>query len=290
MNPLRINVDPELLETGKYGAGALVRIERSSTGGGAGYAEIGTAPLVANQLVVEYDDATGTTSHWYRTRYSNSTNTAQSEYGPEFQPVTPSAYATVEDFTDTFEIPPVAARVRRIAGALEEASAMIGAAIGWDFYRHPATGTEQRTYDVQRNTRRLCVHGGVVSLTSVEVRYGPDDAWQTVDTDDWNLDPRNPMTGEAAGHVALTGDGAWPVFPAGVATVRLTGAFGYAAVPVDVRRATVALARQIYRADATTPGGLAGPDEWGGGQMPRGWPDDAYRVVDRFRRLYWCHI
>lgn len=292
MIPLRINVDPEMLETTKYGAGAVVRIERSSSLGGS-YAEIGTAPLVANQLIVEYDDATGTTSSWYRTRYSDSGNTKQSDYSPEFQPATEIAYATVEDFTDTFEVSPSSGRVRRIESVLAEASSLLVAAIGWDFYRHPASaGTEQRTLDVSRASRRLCVHGGVVSLTTVEVRGGPTDSWTTLSESDWYLDPRSVSIGESAGHVALTGATGWTTWPAGVATVRLTGVFGYATVPIDVRRATVALARQMYRADSTTAGGAYGPDELAGGIAPGSgvWPRDTYDVVNRYRHLYWCQV
>ena len=76
---------------------------------------------------------------------------------------------------------------------------------------------------------------------------------------------------------------AW-IYNAGQRRVRLTGVFGYATPPRRFVRGQVALARQIYRADATTPGGMAGPDEWAGGAMPRGWPDDAFRGVVEFYR------
>lgn len=288
MNPLRISVDPELLEASKFGAGAVVRVERSSSLGGT-YVEVGTAPLVANTLVVEFDDATGADGDWYRTRYSKATPATAPDYSPysaEWQFTSaPSAYATVEDFTDTYEVAPLAGRVRRIASVLEEASAQLTAAIGWDFYRHPASsGTEQRTLDVRRSTSRLCVHEGIVSLSLVEYRGGPSDSWTGLTTSDWYLDPR---TATPAGHVALTGT-AIAAWPKGVSTVRLTGVFGYATVPADVRRATVALARQIYRADATTAGGGYGPDELAGGIAPSAgmWPRDAYEAAKRYRELY----
>lgn len=74
----------ELLNTGAYGAGALIRVERSTTGG-SGYAEIGTVALVGGQTIYTYYDQAGSTSSWYRTRYSNAGNTVDSDYSAEFQ-------------------------------------------------------------------------------------------------------------------------------------------------------------------------------------------------------------
>ena len=291
MITLTINVDPGMLRTTAYGSGALVRVERSATGGGTGYAEIGTAPLVAGGMTITYDDQTGTSTSWYRYRYSNAVNSLQSDYGAEFQAAGLTAYASVSDFLATYEIPPSSTREARISTALAEAASMLDSAIGWDFYRHPAvSGTEVRLYDGD-GSRQLCLHEGVVSLTKVEVRWSAvDPTWQTVPTTDYYFNPNIPLPGSSFDHLMLTGLGTWSNWPPEVLTIRLTGVFGHLTPPVRMQRANIALARQIYRADATTPGGMAGPDEWGGGAMPRGWPDDAYRAVDYYRRLYWCRV
>jgi len=201
------------------------------------------------------------------------------------------AYATAADFADTFESPPAAARAGRIAAVLAEASALIDAELGFDHYRHPVgAGTEARIFDGPRTRRRLCVHAGIVSVTTVEVRYvASDTTWTTLAATDWYLEPRVLGPDESYQHLCLTGSGTWPAFPWGVATIRITGVFGYAAVPTMVRRATVALARQIYRADATTPGGMVGDSELSMGAMPRGWPDDTWRLVRYVRARDFCY-
>jgi hypothetical protein len=66
---IRIDVwlpDPAgALATGAFGAGALIRIERSATVGGV-YAEVATLPLVATTLAYTYWDPTGDDTTWYR--------------------------------------------------------------------------------------------------------------------------------------------------------------------------------------------------------------------------------
>lgn len=90
MNVVTIYVaNPEqLLATAGFGAGALIRVESSATGGGAGYAEIGTVAIVTGTNVYAYEDQAATTGTWYRTRYSNAGNTNRSDYSPEFQATT----------------------------------------------------------------------------------------------------------------------------------------------------------------------------------------------------------
>jgi len=291
MNILRITVDPEVLATGAFGTGALARVESSATGGGVGFSELGTVAVVAGAMAATYYHSAGTTTTWYRTRYSNSTDTLRSEYGAEFQSEGVVAYATVSDFTSTFEVAPASARLERIAETLEEASSLLDGAIGFDFYRHPVTSTEARIFDGPRGGYRLCVHAGIVSVTTLEVRgTAADTTWTTVAPADYFLEPRTLLQGDSYTHLTLTRVGAQPAFWYGTATVRVTGVFGHATVPTRVKRATVALARQIYRADATVPGGMAGPDEWGGGAQPRGWPDETYRCIAFYRGRDFCWV
>lgn len=74
----------DLLATNEYGAGALIRVERSATGG-TGYAELGTLTILAAITSYTYSDASGFDGSWYRTRYSNAGNTIQSSYSDERQ-------------------------------------------------------------------------------------------------------------------------------------------------------------------------------------------------------------
>lgn len=75
----------ELLNGSYLGTGALIRVERSATGGGVGYSEITTTALVAGTRVYTIYDLAGAVSSWYRIRYSKSDGTSPSEYGDEFQ-------------------------------------------------------------------------------------------------------------------------------------------------------------------------------------------------------------
>lgn len=87
MPVLHIQVEnpDELLNASYLGAGALGRVERSATGGGAGYSEIGTFAIVAATRAYTYYDLAGGATSWYRLRYSKSDGSSPSSYGDEFQ-------------------------------------------------------------------------------------------------------------------------------------------------------------------------------------------------------------
>lgn len=295
MNILRITVDPEVLATGAFGTGAVVRVESSATGGGAGFAELGTVAIVAAQMEVTYYHATGTSTTWYRTRYSKASPVAPgdwSEYGPEFQSEGTVAYATVSDFTSTFESEPASGRLERIAECLEEASSLLEGAIGWDFYRHPTTSTEIRYFDGPRDDYRLCVHEGIVSVSELAVRSSAaTSTWTVVAAGDYFLDPRVLLPGESYTHLTLTRAGAQSFYWPGIATIRVTGVFGYSVVPTRVKRATVALAREIYRADSTFAGSTFGSADLGGGAAPAFgmWPRTAYDCVKFYKSRDFCY-
>ena len=74
LQTVRISVPnpDELLGSGVLGAGAKIRLERSDTGGGLGFSEITTIPLVAATYAYTYYDSTGSANSWYRSRYSTS--------------------------------------------------------------------------------------------------------------------------------------------------------------------------------------------------------------------------
>src|SRR5574343_513134 len=195
---------------------------------------------------------------------------------------TRAVYATVADFRATWDVAPSTTNDARIEAALAEASGMIDMAVGRGFGRYPATGTEQRTLD-PRGGARLCVHDGIVSLTTVEYRTSAGDAWTTL-ASGWALRPASPLPGEPSDHVILDGSGAITEWPKGTALVRITGVFGWAAVPARIRSATATLAHELYRAQGTNVGGIRGPDALSAGAMPRGLPESVYRLVDHYRR------
>lgn len=199
------------------------------------------------------------------------------------------AYATVADFCATFDTPPPVSKYTRIEEVLVESASILDGEIGFDFHLH---GPEARIYDAPRTRRRLCVHEGIIALTKVEIRYTPADSWVTVTSTDYWLEPRTPLEGESYTHVQLTGYGSIMAWPATVASIRLTGTFGATTPPTRIARANVALARQIYRADATVPGSIIGPNEFSGGAYPDSGrlPDEAWRTVKYYRNRDKCWI
>ncbi len=84
---LRLSVSnpDELLGSGVLGAGAKIRVERSATGGGVGFTEIATTNLVTITYAYTVYDATGSTTSWYRARYSNAGGTVFTDYSAEFR-------------------------------------------------------------------------------------------------------------------------------------------------------------------------------------------------------------
>ena len=295
-NYIRVPIDAPDDILAVYGAGAKVRLETSTTGGGAGFSEVSTQAVVSGQTIYPFVHAGGATGDWYRHRFSTAAPALPADYSAysdEYQGGVLSAYADLDDFLAGYEgATPAASRTSRILDVLGQASDMLTAEIRWDFFRHPTvSGTEVRVFNSPGKSV-LHVHSGLVSVSLVEIALGSDLAYTSLAAGDWYLEPLTPEPDEPYDHIHLAEGGAYGTFPKGQRRVRVTGAFGYAAVPGVVRSATVALARQLYRADSTMPGGMAGPDEWAspGSAMPRGWPEAAYRALRQYRTKFFCHV
>ena len=247
MNILRINVDPEVLQTNAYGAGALVRVERSATGGGAGYAELGTVAIVAGQMAVTYYHQTGASTDWYRTRYSNSVNTLQSEYGGEFQAGGPQPYTTFNavkarlGITDTTDDALLETYVNQVNDWLEE---RLGRPVG------PDNGA---TYIFDGNgTRRLHVPRGVRAVTSLTVAPATGQTPVTVPAADIKLVPaageRLPRHPADWIYLSDIPTGGVYYFAPGFGTVTVVGDFGFAAIPDALTDVATTCVVSKYRA------------------------------------------
>lgn len=104
MNRVRIATEnpdaTELLGASALGPGALIVVEASPSGSGAGFTEIGTVPLVAGVDAYTFYDPAGVPGTFYRTTYDNAARTATPDYSAEFQVAaaeTLVAVATVRD-------------------------------------------------------------------------------------------------------------------------------------------------------------------------------------------------
>jgi hypothetical protein len=279
-----------------YGAGALIRVERAAAEDGV-YAEIGTVAIVAATFAYEYFDATGSTTHWYRWRVSNALNTVQSGYqsglrgtdtGQESLPS--SSYATLDEMLLTHRQSVTDTRVlNRYEKVLREVTRDLIREVGYDFFRHPQSGTETRTYHAD-GSNLLHVHEGIVELAGVEIRTETNGTWIPLDVGSWfleaELDDLNPAPGEPYFHVRLSDVATYTTFPKLKSAVRLTLAWGWPAVPADAVEAAIAWARQRVGWDPTQPGGAAGPDDVRSGFGMDRMPDQVYRFLLQERRRH----
>lgn len=256
-----------------FGAGALTRIERASSEAGA-YAEVATKAVVAATFSYEVWDSAGSSSSWYRTRYSTATPTLPahySDYADPFSTGSPQAFASLDDLlltvrqtiTDTRWLANAEDRLRETAADLVEE-------IGYSVLRSPVSGaTEVRTYTVGIDGI-VHAHAGIISITSARIRPTPTADWEVVDTADIQLEhwakgvrALAAPTGEPYDHVNLTGRGTLLRWPRTAHGIEITGAHQWPVVPRRYRAANIAWARQRLAADNMLPGGPIGPDELG---------------------------
>jgi hypothetical protein len=165
---------------------------------------------------------------------------------------------------------------------------MIDAEIGVDFHRHPADeddADEVRILD-GRGGRKIHVHRGIVSLTSVEIRLSAALDWQALNPGDWELvSMYEDESGRPYDHIRLTGVGR-NCFPSGERNVRATGVFGWNLPPARLVEANIAWVRQHLAAGDSYSGGMLVP-EGGTVIVPRlQIPDDVRMFLVRESRRY----
>lgn len=277
MNTLRIALTDspdDLLDAGAFGAGALLRLEKSADG--ITYGSETTTPIVSNQMVYRMFDTAGVSTTWYRWRVSNSGGTNFSEFAAPFQlGEGPERYTTlalvrarlkkaVADTTDD-------ARIEEIVQDTNYwVETFIGTPVG------PSTATQMildgcRAVGYPQNysnwTGRgdyIYVKRGVRSVSLVEMRYSTSSSWTTVDSTNALLYPvdgeRDP--GWPPQYVRLIGPTYYYWYD-GNQNVRLTGVFGFAQVPPDIREVATVLAMRSYLNMRAGQQDLTGLDEQG---------------------------
>lgn len=163
--------------------------------------------------------------------------------------------------------------------AIESASRQIDGHCERVFYN----GTATRVYTPNDNF--VTETDDIVSITTLMTTSDGNGFDTTWGTDDYQLEPLNGVAGglvSPATQVRAVGDYIFTVIGK-EATVKITGTFGWASVPVAIKQATLILAqRQFKRYDS--PLGVAGFGDIGVVRVSRIDPDVA-SLIAPFRRM-----
>jgi hypothetical protein len=262
----------DLLNTGAYGAGALIRVQTSATMGGA-YADLTgtgatpTLPLVAGDRTYTAYDPAGAVTSWYRTRYENVGGTRLSDWSAAFQ---------AGDVSDGYlcSVGQVKARLFPggtsdttddvlIAELVAEVSAWIEGFTGRRFTPETATYVFDTTAG-----RSLFVARGIRSVTSIGVAssHQPDTggSYTALTAADVLLRPKavDLPAGWPATEVRLSlASTTQTYFYSAENGCTITGEFGFAAPPADVAAVAIDAVVAAYQARRNGASSVMGADD-----------------------------
>lgn len=268
MSILKIPVEnpDELLNSSFLGAGALGRWERSATGGGAGFSEIGTFALVAGTRLYTIYDPNGAVGSWYRVRYSKSDGSAPTAYSDEWQSSpddTAGLICSLDDVKQELSATTVdASRDELLLEKIRQVGSEIMLYTGRRFTRNPASGTAEYLFDVDCYGNELLIGQGIATATKLEIATASQPetggTYTEVPTTAWWLRPvmAERDFGWPATRIAisnLSGARFWP----GYNTVRVTMALGWDKVPYDIQAIAQRAVTGSYMAKGSGAGGVA---------------------------------
>lgn len=251
-----------------------IQIERSATGGGVGYSNIGSVTLAADTLEYTFYDVNGVASSWYRWYFSNAANTfplsANREYSTETQPA-------AEDDGLICSLGNVKQRLdigasdddddELLLDIARQVTADIQGYTKRRFVRSPMNGTTTFLFDVRQASRTLWVVAGIASMTTLEVATQTGGAFTTVPTTDWFLDPpeQDRDFGWPATRVTISDvpSGSIPFFYPGKRVVRGTMAIGWETIPSDVAGIGEAAVVRRWKAKQSGQADIVGASEFG---------------------------
>jgi hypothetical protein len=165
--------------------------------------------------------------------------------------------------------------------AIESASRLIDTYTQRNFYN---AGTATRLYVPQDNY--ITEIDDLITITELKTSDG-DDFGTTWQAKDYQLEPLNGIvdgiTGHPATRIRAVDDFLFNVLD-GEATVRVTGTWGWSAVPTAVKQATVIQAARIFKRN-DSPLGIAGFGDMGAIRVGVQLDPDVKHLVDSFRKV-----
>ena len=263
--------DPDaILNAGMYGAAAEVQLQTSATEGGV-YADVSGTGSTPTTIVLtgvrSYSgyDPSGTSSSWYRTRFTTADGTTRvSDWSDPFQvaPEGSGLICALWDVKQELGEETITTNDELITEKIRQVTAVINGYTGRLFTRNPASGTTTFLFDVPYSTSVLRVPKGIAAATALEVasESQPESGgtYTTVTAGEWFLRP-----------VVAERDFGWPAttihisdvssayFTEGYNTVRLTGALGWASVPADIQAIGIRASVAAYLSKGSGAGGVA---------------------------------
>jgi hypothetical protein len=256
-NRIQVFVDEAdaLLNAGMYDAGAIVRVHSSVTETGA-YANVGTAALVTGTRVYTVYDNTGTSSTWYKSRFENAGGSIVSDWSAAFQVGGEEAgyLCSLADVKQRLGI--VASDVTDdewLHEAIVATTDEIEAVTGRRFRPDPASGTKTVYLDYSGDGQTLWLPKGIRSATYLgySVTDQPDGTgtYTEIPATGYYIDP--PEHERSAGwpgtRISLGWTSGYRFYP-GRRVIKLTAAFGWAAVPPTIRAVAEMIVVSAYRA------------------------------------------
>jgi len=267
VNLLKLSAEnpDELLNASSFGAGALIRVESSTTGGGAGFSEVGTVAIVAGTTLYTYYDQVAASGLYYRSRYSNSGNTNRSDYSAEFQ--ANDTYPTYCSLYDAKQRLTIAATDttddENLLQFVGQASSWIESRTGRTFLPDPPSGTKTYTFDgtgAIENGRCLLIPRGIRSITLLQNGLYTGATLQTIPATDYFLQPspQNRDPGWPATELWLTdipsSGNPVPYFAYGFQNIAITGAFGWASTPSEIEDIALTAVVSMWRSRGSAGG------------------------------------
>lgn len=152
-------------------------------------------------------------------------------------------------------------------------------------------GTDTRVYVPRRSN--LVETDDIISVTTLKTSSDGDGVFDLTFTEsDFQLEPLNGLAGGIETpftHVRAVGDFFFPVFqprdiPSGRATVQITGVFGFAAIPIAIKQATVLASLRAFKR-YESPTGVLGFSDMGVVRIGARLDPDVQRLIDPYRKL-----
>jgi hypothetical protein len=259
-NVLKITVEnpDEILNTGAYAAGALIRLQTSATEAGAftdvsGTGSTPTIPVLAATRSYTGYDPNGIVSSWYRTRYENAGGTRLSDWTPAFQTgdeqagLICSLYDVQQELGETGTDP---ARDERILEGIRQVTTAIEGYCGRWFVPRPLSGTTTYRFTTGWGSV-LRIPKGIRSISTLNIATQDQPAtggtYTAATASDFYLDKPEAErdVGWPATKVQLLSTASSRFYPA-LNGAEIVGAFGWAAVPPDIQGVAIRAVTRRY--------------------------------------------